>query len=410
MDFTKQNDSVAKLLSISVPEDMDTVYVKNSSMSPLMKKEASILYSAIFGGAKFEDDDFSLTLKAKNGEVQRIYGPSAGCVLDENEKPVAIGIKWGENYATIPLKGSSLVKPKLEKGEDNATFARFEIGEANFGFKDNEIAVCVDYETDTEYYTIAFPLRFQDNQNKPDLASFKTGLKKDSETFLSLLYAVFEGRGGGGGGESIKKLVDLEEGQSASIVEVIDYDFTDKKGNERHSKLLVDDEGNKYWSADILEHSISYLLQLYPKLDVSVLETATSKSGKSKYVSLGQISIDDGEHIIPFGSSIPTMPEKELPEGKYTVIGLDSFMCKKKDGTQFQSFSYVVVDEDQEIYKTFVPAKHRDTLGASVDISPEKPGYFTVFVSGADNGDFTVSQLKCDHKASDFDFDTSNLF
>lgn len=409
MDFTKNNDAIAKLLSVSVPEDMDTVYVKNSTMAPLMKKEASILYTAIFG-EPFDDEDFSLTLKAKNGEVTRIYGPSAGSVLDEDEKPIAIGIKWGEKFATIPLKGSSLVKPELKKADDNPTFARFEIGEANFGFKDNEIAVCVDYETDTEYYTIAFPLRFQDNENKPDLASFKTGLKKDPDTFLSLLYSVFEGRGGGGGGESIKKLVDLEEGQSATIVSIIDHDFTDKKGNERHSKLLVDTEGNKYWSADILEYSVPYLLQLYPQLDISVLETAQGKKAKSKYVSLGQISVNDGEHIVPFGSSIKTVPEKDLPEGIYIVIGLDSFMCKKKDGTQFKSFSYVVVDEDQEIYKTFVPAKHRDTLGASADISPEKPGTFTIFSSGIDNGDFVCSQIKCEHKASDFDFDVAKLF
>lgn len=408
MDFTKNNDAIAKLLSISVPEDMDTVYVKNSKMSPLMKKEASILYEAIFG-LPFEDDDFSLTLKAKDGEVTKIYGPSAGCVLDENDVPIAIGIKWGEQFATIPLKGSSLVKPQLEKGDNNAQFSRFEINEANFGFKDNEIAVCVDYETDTDYYTVAFPLRFQDNQNKPDLASFKTGLKKDAGTYLGLLYSVFEGRGGEGGGESINKLTELDG--PVNIIDVVEYKFTTKKGEERESKLLVDTQGCKYWSADLLDVAIPVLLGQVKDdqgVQLSVLETQTSKSGKSKYVSLGELSINSGEHIQAFGSSIPTAKEKELPEGKYVVLGFESFNCQK-DGKTFKSYVYIVQDEDNEIYKTFVPAKHRDTLGASADISYDNPGFFTVYVSGND-GDFTCSQLKCEHKASDFDFDTSDLF
>ena len=409
MDFTTRNIAVAKLLKADVPEDLETVQVPNKTMSPLMKREAAILYSAIFG-AKFEMDDFSLTLKAKNGEVQRVYGPSAGAVLDADENVVsAIGIKWGEKFATIPLDKSSLKTPALVEGllEKGTKFAKFEIDEANFGFKDNEISVNVAVETDDDYFTIAFPLRFQDPKNAPDLATFKTGLKKDASKFLQLLYPVFEGRGGGGGGSSIRKLTELGENEVVTIVEVVDYNFTTKKGEDRESKLLVSDAGDKFWSADITAPAIKYLLQDVKGVKLSILEKAKGK--KNEYIQLGYLETLDGELNIPFGASIKTTPERELPEGLYQVLDVDSFNCTK-DGKTFKSYVYTVFDEDHEIYKTFVPSKHRTILSAAPDISVEKPGTFTVLSSGKEGGEFLVTQLKCDDVASDFDFDVSQLF
>jgi hypothetical protein len=156
---------------------------------------------ALFGKEQ-DPEDFTFILKSEGGELQRLYSPYVG--RDPNSDNLAL--KWGKFYTVLEFEGTSLKAPQLD--EPGSRFESLSITEINFGYKDPQLAVHVILETSDEFHEVSFPIRFENPQNSPSNAEFKTLLKKDLSKALSLVTEVFEGEGGGGG-SSILKLTEL---------------------------------------------------------------------------------------------------------------------------------------------------------------------------------------------------------
>lgn len=392
MDFTKNNKQLAGLFTVDFPED--TILLPNKKMPRGLYREAAVMYEALFG-APMDPEDFTLLLKAENGELKRIYGPS----VSKDPEGLNLAVKWGEHYTSLTLDGTTPVGPKLGKGFKWETFA---LGMSNFGYKDDEIALQIMLETPDGFYELNLPLRFQDPKNTPTLAGFKTLLKKDPETALAFLYDAFEGAGGGGGA-SINKLQDLGEGAILSVTEFEVYEFTSKKGEELSRLLLIDNEGNKYWSPNGLEN-VYHLFSLPATLEV--IELAESK--KSKYIAHGKFYDNDG-YLYEFGSKVKAHKEKELPANDYNVWGVKSFQGKNQS---FVSYVYTIEpNNDKTIITCFAPSKHRTVLASNPIIDKDHPASFTILKSGIpDEKEFAVTKLTAHFELGEDDLDLANLF
>lgn len=394
MDFTKNNTALAPLFTAKFPSD--TYLLANKKLYRELRIQASTMYEALFGSPMDMEEDFTLVLKCKDGELQKIYGPSVG--KDPNSN--AFAIKWGEKYVVLDDK---LKGPELPEGSKWDTFG---LSMANFGYKDDEIALIVMLETEDGFFDVKLPLRFQDARTAPDLAGLKTLLKKDPATAYGLFYEVFEGAPGDGGG-GIQKLQDLEEGTVLQLTGSEVYEFKTKKGEERRSVLLIDEKGTKYWSPD----NVQYVVGNMTNPTIEILKLAKGK--KSNYIAHGKIYDDNS--IMEFGSLVKAKKEKEIPAGDYKVFGVDSFQGRN---TNFISYVYTMKldaelggDDRLEYFTCFAPSKHRVVLNSVPDITPETPGTFTVFVSGIeDEKKFQVGQLEAEFSMGDEAIDVDNLF
>ena len=391
MDFTKNNPQLAPLFSVTFPED--TFCLVNKKMPRDLRIESAIMYEALFGKEQ-DPEDFTLLLKSNGGELQRIYGPSVG----KDPESDNLAIKWGKEYIRINIDGTSLEGPQLPESKNWETFT---LGMANFGYKDDEISLTVMLETEDGFYEVNLPLRFQDPKTSPTIAGFKTLLKKDPAKGLSLLYEVFEGVGGGSGGSSINKLSDLGEGAEIKIIDFEVYEFTSKKGEEMRRILLIDEDGNKYWSPD----NVGHVIHLFKDPILTIVSLAQGK--KSSYIAKG--FINDGELKMAFGSDVKAMKEKTLPANDYKVWGIDSFQGRNQS---FVSYVYTILPENSnQVISCFAPSKHRTILASEPVVDYEHPASFTIYTSGADDEKaFTVSQLDAFFPVSEEGIDLDDLF
>jgi hypothetical protein len=165
MDFTSKNPYLAPLFTIEYKEDFFNF--PNKKLPRNLRNEGASLYQALFG-LEQDPEDFTLTLKSSEGDLERIYGPSVG----KDPSSDSLALKWGEKYVVLVLDGANLIPPKLDNAEWN--FETFAINEANFGYQTNETSLNVVLETDEGFIDASFPLRFKDPKNAPKYASFKT--------------------------------------------------------------------------------------------------------------------------------------------------------------------------------------------------------------------------------------------
>lgn len=394
VNFTKNNPSLAPLFTVSYPTDYFNL--KNSKLPRSLKIEGAVLYEALFGAPQ-DPEDFTLVLKSQDGELQKIYSPSVGKSPDSD----TLAIKWGEKYTNLELSGANIIPRELPSG---LKFESITISEADFGYQNKETALVIVLECDEGYYDLELPLRFIDIQGAPKYAEFKTMLKKNASKALSLLHEVTEGSGGSGA--SINKLTDLPEGSSVVIVDYENYVFTTKKNEEMARVLLVDDKGTKYWCPDTLDK----VVHLYEVPLTMVLETFKKSTSGNSFIETAHVYNSNEELVLTIGSSTRAVPEKELPVGKYTLWGIDSFTVNS-NGKNFLSYVYTIQDESGKVLKSFAPSKHRTILNSDPIIDADNPGEFEVYVSGKENPkDFMVSQLKATFTIDEDSVDLDSLF
>lgn len=396
VNFTKNNPALAPLFTISYPTDYFPL--KNANLPRSLKVEGAIIYEALFGTEQ-SPDDYTLLLKSQDGELQKFYGPSVG----KSPNGDTLAIKWGEKFIDLQLDGANIVPRELNNG---LKFESMAISEGDFGYKEKETALVIVLESDEGYYDLELPIRFKDVKGALKYTAFKTLLKKDAAKACELLAEVYEGTAtGGGGGSTIEKLTDLPEGTSLTINGYENYAFTTKKGEELERVLLVSDTGTKYWSPDTLD-KVVHLLEMPLVLS---LDKYTKSAKGNFYIDTARVIINDTV-TLTIGGSVKAVPEKMLPEGKYTLWGVDSFV-NGSGGKSFISYIYTIQDEDGTFYKSFAPSKHRTVLSSEPLINADNPASFEIFRSGADNpSDFTVSQLKATFEIDSDSIDLDNLF
>ena len=165
--------------------------------------------------------------------------------------------------------------------------------------------------------------------------------------------------------------------------------------------LLIDEDGNKYWSPDNVGHAI----HLFKDPILTIVSLAQGK--KSSYISKG--FIDDGNLKMAFGSEVKAMKEKTLPANNYKVWGIDSFQGRNQS---FVSYVYTILPENSnQVISCFAPSKHRTILASEPVVDYEHPASFTIFTSGADDEKaFTVSQLDAFFPVSEEGIDLDDLF
>lgn len=396
VDFTKNNPSLAPLFTISYP--LDYFPLKNFNLPRSLKVEGAILYEALFG-IEQSPDDYTLLLKSQDGELQKFYGPSVG----KSPNGDTLAIKWGDKFIDLQLDGSNII-PRVLDGD--LKFESITISESDFGYKDRECSLVVVLESTEGYYDLELPIRFKDIKGALKYTAFKTLLKKDAAKACDLLSEVYEGAAtGNGAGGNINKLTDLPEGSELTINSYEYYSFTTKKGEELERVLLIDNNGTKYWSPDTLDK----VIHLMPESFKLALVSYAKSSKGTLYINEAQVLAND-KLVLTLGSSIKAIPEKQLPEGHYTLWGVDSFM-NNNGGKSFTSYIYTLQDEDGVIYKSFAPSKHRTVLSSNPIINADNPGKFEIIRSGANNSnDFVVSQLKATFEIDSDSIDLDSLF
>jgi hypothetical protein len=125
MDFTSKNPSLAPLFTIKYPEE--SFNFPNKKLPRILREEGASLYKALFGEEQ-DPDDFTLVLKSKGGDLERIYGPSVGKDPDSE----SLALKWGKKYVVFKLDGANLVPPPIT--ESGWHFENLTINESNFGY------------------------------------------------------------------------------------------------------------------------------------------------------------------------------------------------------------------------------------------------------------------------------------
>lgn len=396
-DSQQENNPFAPLYTINYSREW--VNIPNSKLGLSVRKEAAVIYEALFGIPQ-NPDDHTITVKADDrGELVRIYSPSVGT----NETGSQLLVKWGEKSTPLKLDGTNIIPPALNENSltDEVKFDTLRIDSVNLGYKDPELAVSVILDAGTEYLGINLPLRFKDIKNKPSLSEFKSKLKQDPEGAFSLLADVTSS----GNNDSILSVTDLPLGTPLEISGFEDIEFTTKKGVVMQKTLLLNGEGKKYWSPDLLDK----IIHLFPEGGTLTVNEVAVSGSNTKYIQLGVFDSADRTSTVVLGSGVKAQLDKQLIEGDYTVWGVDSFMVNSK-GKQFRSFLYTLQNDKGGFFKAFAPSKHRTVLIQNPVINRENPASFVVFKSGVnDPNSFSVSNLKANCQSNGDLVDISDL-
>ena len=362
VDLSKENSVFARLEGVRYPS---TRYnMPNKKLPEAIFKECSALYYAITGGKEFEQDDFTISVKANsNGEFEKMFGPS---VLAAPEGKEGLVVKWG--MAIIPVvleKGKFSFKlpddtiDGTPESEKLYTLDQCDLVEATFGYNEPELALKILLDTPDDFYDVNLPIRFT-KYPAPKMAEVKTMLKKDPEAFFELLYKGSEGAGSSSSSDSeVRSMSDfVGDPLVFSDFEAFTYENS-STGKQVQAMLMVDKEGIKYWANDILA-------TMAPRLSFPVTVTVHKVTDRG-YIEDAEVEDNEGVGF-GFGNDHKVWKSEDIAAGDYLVWGVR--VIPPKGNRSFTSYildveSVEAPDTMPKFFSAFAHSRVRGALSAN---------------------------------------------